>query len=92
MAGRTWIAVCLLVLAAVCALFTARGEVALRSQHSRPAVRLPEQMVVVTDEGKLFHRAGCKYIHGTQKTESAQQAAADGYTPCTRCLPELMQP
>ena len=92
MAGRTWIATLLLVLAAVCALFSARGDVVLRSQHSRPAIHLPEQMVVVTEQGKIFHRPGCKYIHGTPKTESAAQAAADGYTPCTRCLPELMQP
>lgn len=58
----------------------------LRSMHSDPASDAPP-MVTVTTDGKLFHRAGCTYIHGPAREESGPQAIAEGYTPCTRCLP-----
>jgi len=59
---------------------------ALRSEHSEPAVTAPA-VVTVTSDGKLFHRAGCTFIHGPARTESGAEAMAEGYTPCTRCLP-----
>jgi hypothetical protein len=58
----------------------------LRSQHSEPAGTAPREMVAVTDEGKLYHRPDCRYIHGPSRMESGEQAVADGYTPCTRCI------
>ncbi|HTI38989.1 MAG TPA: hypothetical protein VL484_15595 [Vicinamibacterales bacterium] len=58
----------------------------LRSLHSEPASSAPA-VVVVTAEGKLFHRAGCTYVHGPARAESGSQAIADGYTPCAHCLP-----
>ena len=59
---------------------------ALRSEHSRPAKAMPQMMVAVTDEGKLYHRPDCTFIHGPVKMEPGAQAIADGYTPCTRCI------
>jgi hypothetical protein len=44
--------------------------------------------VIVTAAGKVFHREGCTFIHGPAVTESGAQAVAEGYTPCTRCLPQ----
>ena len=58
----------------------------LRSQHSEAAATAPREMVAVTDEGKLYHRPNCGYIHGPVRMESGEQAVADGYTPCMRCL------
>jgi hypothetical protein len=58
----------------------------LRSQHSEAAATAPREMVAVTDEGKLYHRPDCRYIHGPVRMESGEQAVADGYTPCTRCI------
>jgi hypothetical protein len=59
----------------------------LRSAHSEPARVLPPGDVAVTSAGKTFHRAGCSFIHGPARLEAGMQAVADGYTPCTRCLP-----
>jgi hypothetical protein len=58
----------------------------LRSQHSEAAATAPRERVAVTDEGKLYHRPDCRYIHGPVRMESGEQAVADGYTPCTRCI------
>jgi len=44
--------------------------------------------VVVSDGAKLFHVAGCDYIHNKDKvrTLTAKEAIREGYTPCLRCL------
>jgi hypothetical protein len=60
----------------------------LRSRHSEGAPSPPLGMVAVTPEGKLYHRPECGYIHGPVKMEPGEQAVADGYTPCTRCMKE----
>ena len=57
-----------------------------RSQHSELAATPPREMVAVTEEGKLYHRPDCRYIHGPLRMESGEQAVAEGYTPCTRCM------
>ncbi len=59
----------------------------LRSAHSEPARIVPPGVVAVTSEGKTFHKAGCSFTHGPARLEAGTQAVADGYTPCTRCLP-----
>lgn len=48
----------------------------------------PEMQVVVSDGAKLFHVAGCDYIHNKDKvrTITAKEAIREGYTPCLRCL------
>ena len=65
----------------------------LRSEHARPAGRIPpEMMVVVSEDGRKFHLANCTYIHATSKkqTMSAGDAIQAGYTPCVRCLGEYL--
>jgi hypothetical protein len=64
----------------------------LLSEHSQPAATQPaqEEMVVITPEGKLFHKAGCHYIHGNAETMTMAEAMRRGYTPCTRCERELL--
>ncbi len=58
----------------------------LRSRHSRPSTAAPPSVVVVTANGKLYHRRDCTFIHGPARVESGEQAVAEGYTPCTRCM------
>jgi len=63
----------------------------LRSEHSQPAVNVPGRMVAVTAEGKTFHDASCKYIHGPVEMMTAQEAIRRGYTPCVRCMRESLK-
>ena len=59
----------------------------LRSAHGEPARVVPPGVVAVTSAGKTFHKAECSFIHGPARLEAGTEAVADGYTPCTRCLP-----
>jgi Putative zinc-finger len=66
---------------------------AQRSEHAQPSNHVPpDMMVVVADDGKLFHLAGCSLIHDKAKLRSiaARQAMKEGYTPCTRCLKKYL--
>ena len=61
----------------------------LRSQLAEPGNGVPPDMlVVVSENGKLFHLAGCEYIHEKNKlrTVTAAEATHEGYAPCVRCL------
>jgi putative zinc finger protein len=61
----------------------------LRSEHAQPGTGVPaEMMVVVAEDGKTFHAAGCRFIHDKAKlrTIPASQALREGYTPCVRCM------
>jgi anti-sigma factor RsiW len=53
----------------------------------------PDMMVIVAEDGKLFHQAGCTVIHETEKqrTITAAQASQEGYTPCVRCLGKYLR-
>ena len=53
----------------------------------------PELMVVVDDDGKLFHLAGCPFIRAKDplRTIKAAEAKREGYTPCPRCLKKYLQ-
>ncbi|HEX3702390.1 MAG TPA: hypothetical protein VHU82_03610 [Vicinamibacterales bacterium] len=59
---------------------------ALRSEHAEPAAVAPPARVAVTAEGKLYHRPECTFIHGPVTMMPGEEAVAEGYTPCTRCL------
>ena len=85
------IAVC--GLAAVCWPLAGMGAPAppLLSQHSQPAVRLPEKMVAIVEDGKLFHDPKCTMKHGKPRLMTAEQAAQMGYSPCTRCMRKALQ-
>jgi len=65
------------------------GAQTLRSEHAQTSNDVPAgMMVVVAEDGKLFHVAGCTFIHDKAKlrTVSARNAMREGYTPCMRCL------
>jgi len=53
----------------------------------------PEMMVVVSDGSKVFHVAGCPFIHdkATERTITAKQAMQDGYVPCSRCMRQYLK-
>jgi putative zinc finger protein len=65
----------------------------LRSEHAQPGNGVPpNMMVVVSENGKLFHLAGCKFIHEKNKlrTMTAAEASREGYSPCVRCLKKYL--
>jgi len=65
----------------------------LRSEHARPGAGVPpEMMVVVSEDGKLFHVAGCEFIHEKTKLRSitAAEALRQGYSPCVRCMKKYL--
>ena len=52
----------------------------------------PDMTVLVTADSKIFHVAGCSFIHGKEvKSLTAKQALDQGYAPCTRCLRKYLQ-
>jgi len=65
----------------------------LRSEHAQPGNRVPpDMMVIVSEDGKLFHVAGCGFIHEKNKlrTITAAEASREGYSPCTRCMKKYL--
>jgi anti-sigma factor RsiW len=65
----------------------------LRSEHAQPGTGIPPDMtVVVSEDGKLFHVAGCEFIHEKTKlrTITAAQASRQGYSPCVRCMKKYL--
>jgi len=65
----------------------------LRSEHARPGTGVPpNMMVVVSEDGKLFHVAGCDFIHEKTKlrTITAAEAERQGYSPCVRCMKKYL--
>lgn len=65
----------------------------LRSEHAQPSTRVPpDMMVVVADDGKTFHVAGCRFIHDKAhvRTMPASEALRQGYAPCVRCMKKYL--
>jgi hypothetical protein len=63
----------------------------LKSEHAQTGEGIPPDMlVVVTSGAKVFHVAGCAFIHNkhTERTLTAKQAMREGYVPCLRCMRE----
>ena len=61
----------------------------LRSEHAQPGSGVPPSMqVVVSKDGKLFHRSTCPFIHDKVHVETmtAHEAMREGYAPCVRCM------
>jgi hypothetical protein len=66
----------------------------LLSEHAQPGHDIPPDMlVVVSADAKLFHVAGCDFIHNKDKvrTLTAKEAMREGYVPCLRCMRKYMQ-
>ncbi len=65
----------------------------LRSEQAQTAVGIPlDMMVVVAEDGKTFHVAGCTFIHDKARlqTISAREAMREGYAPCVRCMKKYL--
>ena len=74
---------------------SSRNPSELRSEHAQPGSGVPpEMMVLITPDGKTFHRAGCSFIHGKDKehlrTVEAREAQREGYVPCVRCMKKYL--
>jgi hypothetical protein len=64
-----------------------------RSQHAHASNRVPPDMqVIVAEEGKTFHVAGCPFIHRKAglRTIPALEAEREGYAPCVRCMKKYL--
>jgi anti-sigma factor RsiW len=66
----------------------------LRSEQAQPGTGVPaEMMVVVAEDGKLFHAgAGCPLLRDKAhlRTMTASEARREGYTPCVRCMKKYL--
>lgn len=65
----------------------------LKSAHAQPGQGIPPDMpVVVTADARIFHVAGCGFIHNkqTERTLTAREAMQQGYVPCLRCMREYL--
>jgi hypothetical protein len=65
-----------------------------KSEHAQLGHDIPPDMVVlVAADTKVFHVAGCTFIHNKDKlrTMTAREALRAGYVPCTRCLRKYLQ-
>lgn len=61
----------------------------LLSEHAQPGRGIPPDLQVIVSEGaKVFHVAGCTFIHNKdrERTLTAREAIREGYVPCLRCL------
>ena len=66
----------------------------LKSEHAQSGHDIPPDMVVlVTTGAKVFHVAGCPFIHNknTVRTLTAKQAIDEGYVPCLRCMRKYLE-
>jgi hypothetical protein len=69
------------------------GNRDMRSEHAQPGAGVPPDLVVLaSSEGKLFHVAGCTFIHDKAhvRTMVAREAEREGYAPCVRCLKKYL--
>ena len=48
----------------------------------------PDMLVLVAADTKVFHVAGCPFIHNKEnvRTLTAKEAVREGYVPCLRCM------
>jgi hypothetical protein len=68
---------------------TSLSSPALKSKLAQPGRNIPPDMLVLVSDGsKVFHVAGCPFIHNkeTIRTLTAKDAMSQGYVPCMRCL------
>jgi hypothetical protein len=66
----------------------------LKSEHAQPGKDIPGDMAVVVADGtRLFHVAGCDFIHNkeTVRTLTAKEALREGYVPCVRCMRKYLK-
>jgi len=97
-AGRRWstwnawmvpVAALLLITGSVRLASSVAAHRPLKTAHGQPARDIPADMpVVVTAGAKVFHAAGCPFIHNkpTERVITAKEAMREGYIPCLRCM------
>jgi Putative zinc-finger len=59
------------------------------SKLAQPGHNIPPDMLVLVSQGsKVFHVAGCPFIHNKDKVQTltAKEAIREGYVPCMRCM------
>jgi hypothetical protein len=94
MASRIWLGMILIAALAVLGwrlVAQHSHPLPLRSLHSEPAAVMPSGPVIVSAEGKTFHRAECTFIHGPRQVIDARAAVRQGYAPCVRCEKDLLK-
>ena len=67
---------------------------AARSEHSEQASGIPgDMMVLVSEDGKTFHKKGCPFLHEKEKARliAASEAIHEGYVPCVRCMRQYLR-
>jgi hypothetical protein len=60
-----------------------------KSQMAQKGQGIPPDLVVLVATGtRVFHVAGCTFIHNKDEVRSitAKEAIAEGYVPCLRCM------
>jgi len=70
------------------------GAHRLLSPHAQPGDNIPADLqVVVSEDSKVFHVAGCGLIQGKTNLRSmtAKQARDAGYVPCVKCMRKYLQ-
>jgi len=69
---------------------TAHTQPKLLSEHAQPGQDIPASLIVlVAGHSKVFHVAGCTFIHDKEagiRSMEASEAEREGYVPCVRCL------
>ncbi|HVI11214.1 MAG TPA: zf-HC2 domain-containing protein [Candidatus Binatia bacterium] len=66
----------------------------VKSPLALPGNSIPADMVVVvSDDSRLFHVPGCKFIRDpkSERTLTAKEAIREGYAPCSRCLRQYLK-
>ena len=69
------------------------GRTRLRSEHAQPGRGVPPDLkVLAATDTKVFHVAGCEFIHDKDhlRTITAREAQQQGYVPCARCLKQYL--
>ena len=86
--------------ALVAGTFTLGNSSSLKQPDPRSHLALtgtgipPTLMVAVSDDGKVFHVPGCKFLHKHDDESPVLMTAAEalkkGYAPCVRCLRQYL--
>jgi hypothetical protein len=82
-----------LIAALVIGSGSAFREPRLRSEMAHPAAGVPPSLVVfVAADGKMFHVAGCRFLHDKARVRSmpASEALRAGYAPCIHCMKQYL--
>ncbi len=91
-----WLVPAAATLIVVAALMSGHFDIRhpVKSLLAPPVYDIPPDLKVVVSSGsRIFHVPGCSYIHdkNSERPLTAQEAVAQGYTPCSRCLRQYLK-